>query len=103
MTVDCSNDISYACTSTMNVATIEVGHQGQLKHISLLKSSSLYPKTNFETVLRSFKFLFYRITIILQRNMGSTGSAGSTGFGGSAFVDPQSSNTQHCHIGLKKI
>ena len=52
--IDCFNDISYACTSTMNVATIEVGHQGQLKHISLLKCSSLYPKTNFQTVLRSF-------------------------------------------------
>ena len=52
--IDCFNDISYACTSTLNVATIEVGHQGQLKHISLLKCSSLYPKTNFQTVLRSF-------------------------------------------------
>ena len=52
--IDFFNDISYACTSTMNVATIEVGHQGQLKHIYLLKCSSLYPKTNFQTVLRSF-------------------------------------------------
>ena len=34
--------------------------------------------------------------------MGSAGSAGSTGSRGSAFVDPQSSNTQHCHIGPKK-
>lgn len=51
---------------SVNVATIRVGRQGQLKHIYPFKYSSLYPKTNFHTALRSFYFLFYLITFILQ-------------------------------------
>ena len=48
------NDITYPYTSTVNVAIVKVERQGELKHISILKYSSLYPKTNFQTVFRSF-------------------------------------------------
>lgn len=48
------NDITYPYTSTVNVAIVKVGRQGELKHISILRYSSLYPKTNFRTVFRSF-------------------------------------------------
>ena len=74
----------------MNLGSLWLDVKVEKKHISLLKLSSLYPKTKFRTASRYFKVIFYFITIFFPKingsagSGGSGGSTGSTGSGGSA-------------------
>ena len=80
----------------MNVLTVKVDRQGQLKRIFLLSNLLYSLKRTFKLCSGLFSFIFYFTAILLQKIWGSTGSAASTSSTGS--TDSRSADLQFSNI-----